>query len=126
MTSTSVLLVGLAVAGFVPRDELVRRGYEPLPDARWLEELERDREAAILGVVLPSLTLTDPSPLALDFEWLDYDRSALYPEPTRVFEIDLKLRQGSTQWDEVLGPGYSYKDSYDKWFGPPRPLHALR
>jgi len=98
MSPTPILLLSLfAVREESERDDLVRRGYELLPNARWLEELERDRDASLLGGVLPSPTLTVPS--LPDFERLDYDRQALYPQEAPITRINLKLRPWSHWWD---------------------------
>jgi len=54
--SPAAALVSTFVAALALRapEEILRRGYELLPDARWREELERDRASEFLGMALPS------------------------------------------------------------------------
>jgi hypothetical protein len=78
--------------------ELLRRGYELLPDARWLEELERDRASDFLGMALLSSPGSGSVPIDLDFTEIDYDSANLYPVKARRVRVDLKLRADSSRW----------------------------
>ncbi len=104
MASVLVLLVVLGVGALVPCDELVRRGYELLPDARWREELERDEEKTFLGAVLEQPALSDPSLLLPDVDLLDYDRRTLYPADARIARVNLGLRPWSHWWNKDTTP----------------------
>jgi hypothetical protein len=99
MTPAAALVSGCFVllAALAP-EELLRRGYELLPDARWREELQKDREGFFLGGVLLSQTLSVPNPLPPDFELIDYDSRDLYPEEARSVRVDLKLRADPRFW----------------------------
>ena len=83
MSPVALLLLGLLAVREEPeRDELVRRGYELLPNARWIEELERDRSRSFLGVPTstPSSLMAARGTFVVDYMRLDYDPRALHPE----------------------------------------------
>jgi len=106
-------LVSAALLAFarLPPEELLRRGYELLPDARWREELERDRDSDFLGMVLPSPTHSGSSPIELDFTELEYDRKALHPLEVRRVRVDLKSRPLHPFWrayHEIEPPRYAW------------------
>jgi len=138
MSPTPLLLLRLLAVREEPeRDELVRRGYELLPNARWLEELERDRSRSFLGVLTPtpSATTAGLGPLVVDFERLDYDSQALYPgeppvarDPNERFLMEDRSKRAEWIWrlvgSEILS--LAPRRPWETWFPLPKPLHSRR
>jgi len=138
MSPTQVLLLALLAVREEPeRDELVRRGYELLPNERWLEELERDRSGTILGIptTTPSSATAAPGPIVVDFERIDYDPQALYPgdrpvasDPNERFLLEDRSKRAERIWrlvgSEILG--LAPRRPWETWFPLPKPLHSRR
>jgi hypothetical protein len=137
MSPIPFLLLGLLAVREEPEaDELVRRGYELLPNARWLEELQRDRSGSFLGVPTPTLSSSTPAtgPLVVEFERFDYDPRGLYEEEL-PFARDPNEQSGRRLskrekwiWELATMGMYALAPNrpWDGWIPPVKPLHSAK
>ena len=128
-----VLLGRLAIPEGTEETELVRRGYELLPDARWLAELERDRAGSFLGLPISVPGAENlPGPLDVDFDRFEYDPGELYrggSEDTIPSPAARRLSEGEKWLWGLLGEGMlelARARIWDGWIPPVKPLHTSK